>query len=249
MTGLTALDDQINKQTLTPPDWASLEEFDKYQQVLNGLINQKNRLETDLVAQIPEMKRLLEDLQTVNQESVIAALPEGVALIEFFLFNAVDFKAISNYNSHYLAFVLPSGKQEKVQMIDLGETKSIDDMINSFRTSITGEKDESREVGEETILSSTPTTSKTSDGCALRSAIFDPLINALDGHARLFIAPDGNLCRLPFEILPLDNGHRLIDEYYVSYLSTGRDILRSGSICRQLDWRTVSRCGSRLQSC
>ncbi len=31
---------------------------------------------------------------------------------------------------------------------------------------------------------------------------------------------------MPFEVLPIGNGERLIDQYHISYLSTGRDILR-----------------------
>jgi CHAT domain-containing protein len=44
----------------------------------------------------------------------------------------------------------------------------------------------------------------------------------------LFIAPDGELTRLPFEVLPTKNDGYLIDEYYISYLGAGRDVLRFG---------------------
>ena len=65
----------------------------------------------------------------------------------------------------------------------------------------------------------------------LRSAVFDPLIDALKGRKRLLLAPDGNLSRVPFEVLPLNNdGRCLIDEYFITYLSTGRDILRFGNV-------------------
>ena len=57
-------------------------------------------------------------------------------------------------------------------------------------------------------------------------AVFDPLAPALQGHTRLFLVPDGDLTRLPFEVLPLDQGRRLIEAYRLSYLSTGRDVLR-----------------------
>jgi CHAT domain-containing protein len=43
---------------------------------------------------------------------------------------------------------------------------------------------------------------------------------------RLFIAPDGDLTRLPFEALQLDDSRHMVEEYHVSYLSTGRDLLR-----------------------
>jgi len=67
-------------------------------------------------------------------------------------------------------------------------------------------------------------------GEELRAALFDPLTSALRGRKRLFLAPDGDLTRLPFEVLPLGDGRRLIDKdlYIISYLSTGRDVLRFG---------------------
>jgi hypothetical protein len=68
------------------------------------------------------------------------------------------------------------------------------------------------------------------EGQSLRASIFDPLVPALAGCTRLFLAPDGDLTRLPFEVLPLAGGRRLIDEYHISYLSSGRDILRFGAL-------------------
>jgi len=41
-----------------------------------------------------------------------------------------------------------------------------------------------------------------------------------------YIAPDGELYKLPFELLLNEKGKRLSDMYSVSYLSSGRDILR-----------------------
>src|SRR5262249_11367435 len=66
-------------------------------------------------------------------------------------------------------------------------------------------------------------------GTWLRAAVSDRLIPALGGHARLLIAPDGGLSRLPFEVLPRDDGGRLIDDYQISYLTCGRDVLRFGT--------------------
>ena len=63
-------------------------------------------------------------------------------------------------------------------------------------------------------------------GRALRTALFDPLLGALSGRRRLLLAPDGDISRLPFEVLPNDDGRRLIDDYCISYLGCGRDVLR-----------------------
>ena len=67
-------------------------------------------------------------------------------------------------------------------------------------------------------------------GSALRAAVFDGLAPAFGCRTRLLIAPDGDLTRLPFAILPNADGRRLIDDYQISYLSCGRDVLRFGIV-------------------
>jgi CHAT domain-containing protein len=46
---------------------------------------------------------------------------------------------------------------------------------------------------------------------------------------QLFLAPDGALAALPFEILRTDDGAWLMDQHVLSYVSTSRDLLRFGS--------------------
>lgn len=59
--------------------------------------------------------------------------------------------------------------------------------------------------------------------------LFQPIRNAVKDCKHLIFAPDGDLNLLPFQILPLDETgtHLLMDEYTISYLGVGRDILRS----------------------
>jgi len=67
------------------------------------------------------------------------------------------------------------------------------------------------------------------NGVKLREAIFDKLKPALGRYKHLFISPDGELSRIPFEVLPNETGSFLIDDYHISYLGAGRDILRFGT--------------------
>jgi hypothetical protein len=63
----------------------------------------------------------------------------------------------------------------------------------------------------------------------LSQLLFEPIYDWVKDCKHLIIAPDGNLNLVPFQILPLDStGTRLLmDEYTISYLSVGRDILRT----------------------
>jgi len=224
---LTNLRFQIAQKTLAGP---GMEDISTQQQLLFELKHQRDNLEMELVRQIPEMN-LEQKLRAADRQAITKVLPEGSILIEFVRFLVLDFKAVPARGdipwkpAHYLAFVLSAQESDNVKMIDLGEAEPIDKMIATFRASITGEA-ENRNPRH---LIASPKAKSINNGAALRAAIFDPLIPALGGRRRLFLAPDGDLNRLPFEVLPIGDGRRLIDDYQISYLGTGRDVLRFGA--------------------
>jgi len=228
---LTTLRIQIAQKILAGPGSEGLE---AHHQLLAEWNTRKERLEAELVRQIPEMN-LEQKLRAADRQVVALTMPEGATLIEFVRFKVFDFKAVPARDesqwkpARYLAFVLPAGKPEDVQMIDLGEAEPIDQMIATFRTWIT-EETKKRKDRDVMVVPTEPVRSvSVSDGIELRKMLFDPLLAALNGHTRLFLAPDGDLTRLPFEVLPTDDGRRLIDEYHISYLGAGRDVLRFGT--------------------
>ncbi len=246
---LTTLRMQITQKELAGP---GLEDSHSYQHQLEEWNAQKERLEADLARHIPEM-RAQRKHQNVTHQVVAEALPPGSALIEFVHFDVFHFQAVPAHGdsawmpARYVAFVLLADDPDYVQLLDLGEADQIDGMLTAFRMAITGELDwtiPSLPINSETLpeeektysrrhlqpVAIEPTTSMyIGQGVALRKALFDPLVTALRGHTRLFLAPDGDLTRLPFEILPTDDGSHLIDTYQINYLGTGRDVLRFAS--------------------
>ncbi|HEY7152410.1 MAG TPA: CHAT domain-containing protein [Gemmataceae bacterium] len=198
-----------------------------HERILNEWRQEKEQLETALARQIPEMN--LEQRRKADRHAVALQLPDGVALVEFVRFHVFDFHAVPGRGeqrwqlARYLAFVPPTGQPEQVQMIDLGEAGPIDQMVAAFRAGVTGEA----ELRDMVVAARQPAAgADTSAGEQLRAAVFDPLLDAFGGCRRLLLAPDGDLSRLPFEALPLAGGDRLLDEYRLSYLSAGRDVLR-----------------------
>ncbi|MCI0418957.1 MAG: CHAT domain-containing protein, partial [Acidobacteria bacterium] len=228
---LTTMRIQIAQKILAGP---GREGLSPHQQLLAGWNAQREKLEAELTRQVPEMN-LERKLRAADCQAVTLALPERVALVEFVHFNVFDFNAIpargeSQWKpTRYLAFVLPAEEPDKLQMIDLGEAAPIDQMIATFRAEIIGEA-ESRGRRDLGALPSKPVGEpSTTDGTTLRAALFDPLLRATGNRKRLLLAPDGDLTRLPFEVLPTHDGRHLIDDYQISYLSTGRDVLRFGA--------------------
>ncbi|MGG6240958.1 CHAT domain-containing tetratricopeptide repeat protein [Nodosilinea sp. AN01ver1] len=239
-SALIDLTKQISQKIIDGPRF---QDNQSYQQHLAEWQQQKEQLESALVRQIPEMN-LAKKIQLADCNNVASSLPTNSVLVEFVYFHNYSFKAVPARGekqwepSRYVAFVLHAGEPEQIRLINLGEAEPINQMIKTFRTLITREQEESnrtlvndaQEAAKRLARPETPVSSPLVDnGHELRAKIFDPLLPAIGNCKRLFIAPDGDLSRLPFEVLPTDDGHRLIDHYTISYLSTGRDVLRFGA--------------------
>jgi tetratricopeptide (TPR) repeat protein/CHAT domain-containing protein len=223
-----ALRMQIARKTLAGPgpDGAQA-----HWQLLDQWQAEKEGLEADLARQVPEMN-LERKLRAADRRAVALALPAGAALVEFVRYHPYNFKAVPARGeqrwqpARYLAFVLPAGAPGRVRLLDLGEAEPIDRLIADFRAGVMG-------GAELRDLSREPTRPRAAAGATpgerLRATVFDPLAEALGECRRLLLSPDGDLNRLPFEALPLAEGSYLLDEYRISYVSAGRDVLRFGA--------------------
>lgn len=235
----SALRVQIAAKTLAPAEANSTEE----EQLLTGWRRQVDALEAELARAIPEID-LTRKLYEADTKALAVALLPGTVLIEFVRFHFFDFRAIPANGEQqwraprYVTFIVLNGIADDVRMIDLGDAHTIDRLIARFRTAVSGERavpiptpgsapTEGRElVAEDTIV---PDDEAEEAGEELRRSVFDPLAKAFDGNKRLILAPDGNLCRLPFESLPAGDGRALVDIYQISYVASARDILRFGA--------------------
>ncbi|MDZ8054597.1 MAG: tetratricopeptide repeat protein [Aulosira sp. ZfuVER01] len=218
-------------ETATPEKTSR--QFTAYRENLTQLQAQYNYLQKQLALQVPEIQ-LSE--QTFDREAIATALPPDSILIEFVRFDVFDFQAIAAngetqwYPPRYLAFILKAGQPDAVQTIDLGAADTIDSLIQIFRL-------EASDYAQPTLAlrktKDKPTLHiKAYDSTAaiqLSQLLFAPIREFVKDCRHLIIAPDGNLNLVPFQILPIDStGQRLLmDEYTISYLSVGREILRT----------------------
>jgi CHAT domain-containing protein len=228
---LAALRMQLARKTLAGPGHEGLE---SHLRELADWEAQKEGLEATLARQIPEMN-LRQKLRAVDRRAVAVNLPEGFALVEFARFPVRDFQAVPIRGephwkaARYVPFVLAGGAPGEAQMIDLGEAEPIERLIADFRAGIIAESEASDGRDMARRREEAASTAEGSIASALRSALFDKLTPALGSLAGLLIAPDGDVARLPFEALPTGDGRRLIDDYQISYVSCGRDVLRFGT--------------------
>jgi tetratricopeptide (TPR) repeat protein len=228
---LRDLSEQIIHLTFSTPQIA---DFTIYREQLSQLQAEYNSLQKKLASQVPEIQ-LQEQFPSCSD--VILELPVGSTLIEFVHFDICDFKAIPSKGeaqwkpARYLAFILHAGQPESVEMIDIGEAEYIDNLIREFRKLVSGAgKNAENQLGMFSNLSPQLVFREYHPqvGIKLRQAIFDKLRPYLQEYKHLIIAPDGELNLVPFQILPNnDTGEKkLIDEFTISYLTVGRDIMR-----------------------
>lgn len=148
--------------------------------------------------------------QPVTVERVAAAIPQGGALLELVSYQPFDVRAAIDQQwsqRRYAAYVLdPLGK---VSYADLGESAPIDHAIGQFRTALAD-----------------PTLDARSPGRDLDERVMQPIRRLLGSTRHVLIAPDGELNLMPFAALVDPRGRYLIDDFAVSYLSSGRDLLR-----------------------
>jgi hypothetical protein len=125
-------------------------------------------------------------------------------------------------------------------MISLGEAQPIDDLIEKVRqvlslennpppSEIMGARGRKKKKGEallEERLNAYQYNPQYPN--ALREKIFTPLLSILQPYQNIFIAPDSQLSLIPFGLLPVEETgqHLLRDNYQISYLSSGKDVLR-----------------------
>lgn len=194
-----------------------------------ALVGRIDELERTLARTIPDVE-LAGRLAAVNCTAVVEALPAGSALVEVVLADA-------GTDARYVAFVLLDGAPDAVRFVDLGTAEDVDSLVAGAREELTGSEEPGRDRSgwrlRDVGRSRRPRVRSAGRAAMLRDALLLPLGPALAGRRRLLVAPDGELLRLPLEALPGRDGGHLIDEYAISYLSAGRDVLRFGVASRE----------------
>ena len=210
----------------------------EYQKDIAELENQCQQLEKQLATEVPEIQL---DHQTLDRRAVALELPANSVLVEYVRFDRFDFTAPKSEkwkSAEYWAFILPSQNPDAVQMISLGEAQPIDDLIEKVRQVLSldkntpppetraNKKGKTRDEALKELLKKHQYDPQEPN--ALREKIFDSLIAILQPYQNIFIAPDFGLSLIPFGVLPVDETCQelLRDKYQISYLSSGRDVLR-----------------------
>jgi CHAT domain-containing protein len=180
-----------------------------YRQSLRQLQEKKEKLENTISHHSEEFRA---QSQAVTLEAVQAAVPAETGLVEFITYRPFNPKAETDIDEfsrlRYAAYVLHHDRAP--QGIDLGEAESIDVLVEKLRAAL-------REPSREDVRTLAQ---------ALAQRVFQPLQPLVSSDKRVLISPDGQLNLIPFEALLDDQGRYLVERFSITYLSTGRDLLR-----------------------
>lgn len=148
----------------------------------------------------------------VTIERVQAAMPEDAVLVEYFVYRprlSADEASDGKWGPpRYAAYTLTAAG--KTASVDLGPVSDIDPLVQELRRS----------------LASPDSTNFKKVGRDLDEKIMRPVRPLLGATKKILVSPDGLLNIVPFGALVDENGRFVLDKLELTYLTSGRDLLR-----------------------
>ncbi|MDI1478932.1 CHAT domain-containing tetratricopeptide repeat protein [Polyangium sp. y55x31] len=236
------------RHSLTPADRARLEELRsvstqysalvwrkparmpvrEYRATLNCLESERQALEADISRRSAELGG---DLQPLTIAKVQAAIPEEAALVELFLYAPFDVDTWKyRVNApRYAAYVLH--RSGEIAWADLGEAEPINAAAIRLRQALSQTSAERRPTGahataREFLSHDDPVGDPRRAGRDLDELVMRPIRRLLGSVRRILLSPDASLNLVPFGALVDEEGHYLVERSSVTYLASGRDLLR-----------------------
>jgi CHAT domain-containing protein len=189
-------------------------ERERRRQELQGEVNQ---LESKLAERVALVAQAIRE-RHLTLADVARSLPVDGALLDFVQYYRADFTARTTNNfqrqcyAAYLTFPLAKDSTNVlVERVDLGEAAPINEAVELVCKRMSAGQFAARDVS--------PALQR------LSQLVYAPLAPHLTHVAHLIVCPDGQLSRLPFEMLPVGDKF-LIEEKTISYVGSGREIVR-----------------------
>ncbi|MEB3291352.1 MAG: CHAT domain-containing protein, partial [Leptolyngbya sp.] len=190
------------------------QDLEVYRTRTDNLRQEVNRLENEL-----SRRSAAFGLETapVEIEAVQALIPADAALVELVQYRPFDPRAGGSWsNPRYAAYILHNSGDPK--WVDLGDAATIDRALQQFLDVL--------RCGETIGTPCYDAADIQPVAQAVEDLVFAPLRPKLGNATHLLLSPDGQLNLLPFAALVDEQGRYLIQRYTLTYLTSGRDLLR-----------------------
>ncbi len=187
------------------------------QSLLEDRTRQKEKLERQLAALIPEFRR--QAVQAPPQpEALRDGLPADAAFLDLFRYRAYDAKEQKWGDFHYAAFVLRHGRP--VCQVELGAAEPIEAALQRWRQALAAQ---GRSADAPPSVRAAEAARAAAD---LRRLVWQPLAPHIGRARRVWICPDGPLAALPFAALPGEkSGTILLEDYTFAIVPHGPALL------------------------
>lgn len=187
---------------------AGKQPLEQYRATLTQLKTQEDELENQLARKSSAFRV---KTQPVTIAAVQQQIPQGAALIELVKYDPFNAKATKQEqiwaSPHYAAYIL--SKDGNIQWVNLGEAEPIDQAAIQFRQALKSESDNVKAIARQ-----------------LDQQLMAPIRAKLGNTRQLLLSPDSELNLIPFAALVDENNQYLVENYGITYLSSGRDLLR-----------------------
>jgi CHAT domain-containing protein len=152
--------------------------------------------------------------QSVTIEGVQKLIPADAALVELVLYKPFNPKAAKESevfgNPRYVAYILHS--QGEPKWVDLGDAETINIAVTKFRNTIRSKS------GSQTPFKQAARN--------LDAMLMQPIRQQLGNKHNILLSPDSQLNLIPFAALIDEKNQYLLENYEITYLSSGRDLIK-----------------------
>ena len=205
LTQLSSARSQLAALVLNGPGQRSREQYDAE---VTTLQTETQRLEATISERSAKFNL---ETQPTTLETTQRAIPPDTALIEISTYRPFDSSARIKTEAwapaRYVAYVL---RREGAPMwVELGDVSSIDKSVAAFREALASPSSNVRPLAR-----------------SLDEQVMRPIRKLLGPTTNVFLSTDGALNLLPFAALVDEKDHFVVETYRMSYLTSGRDLLR-----------------------
>ncbi|MBE5229316.1 MAG: tetratricopeptide repeat protein [Microcystis aeruginosa PMC 728.11] len=208
LTQLIEVRTQLSNLTFKKPE--DIKNPEIYRQQLNEVTAKAKEIEGKIGVRSAEFRSLS---QPITLEGIQKLIPADAALVEIVRYRPFNPKAPENQRfgiPRYAVYLLyPNGD---IKAKDLGEAKPIDDKLIYFRDNLADAQ--------------TPLPQLQKSARQLDETLMQPIRQLLGNTKTILLSPDAALNLIPFEALVDENNQYLVENYHITYLTSGRDLLR-----------------------